>query len=106
MPIRNEADFITRSLSAVLAQDYPHSRLEVLVADGMSTDCTRQLVAAAAATSDIPVRVIANPSRIVPTGFNAALEKVTGDVVVRVDGHCEIAPDYISACVRHLTDGD
>ena len=41
MPVRNEATFISRSLEAVLAQDYPSERMEVIVADGMSTDATR-----------------------------------------------------------------
>lgn len=103
MPIRNEADFIARSLGAVLAQDYPADRLEVLIADGMSTDGTRAIIAAIAADRPrIPVTIIDNPGHIVPTGFNAALARARGDVIVRVDGHCEIAPNYVSRCVRHL----
>ena len=42
LPIRNEARYIARSLGAVLAQDYPADRMEVVVADGMSTDGTRE----------------------------------------------------------------
>ena len=38
MPIRNEADFIERSLGAVLSQTYPPHLLEVVVADGQSDD--------------------------------------------------------------------
>ena len=34
MPVRNEAKYIERSLGAVLAQDYPADRMEVIVADG------------------------------------------------------------------------
>ena len=44
MPVRNEADFIEESLGAVLAQDYPKHRMEILVADGMSTDSTVDIV--------------------------------------------------------------
>ena len=44
LPIRNEAHYIARSLGAVLAQDYPADRMEILVADGMSTDGTREIV--------------------------------------------------------------
>ena len=44
MPIRNESSFIERSLGAVTAQDYPAEKLEVLVADGRSTDATRERV--------------------------------------------------------------
>lgn len=44
MPIRNEARYIQRSLGAVLAQDYPADRMEILVVDGMSADATRDIV--------------------------------------------------------------
>jgi len=103
MPIRNEADFIARSLGAVLAQDYPADRLEVLIADGMSTDDTRAIVQQLAARHPhIQVRLIDNPGKIVPTGFNAALAQARGDVIVRVDGHTVIAPDYVRECVAVL----
>jgi succinoglycan biosynthesis protein ExoA len=107
MPIRNEADFIARSLGAVLEQDYPHKCMEVLIADGMSTDNTREIVAATAAQHpDIPVTLHDNPGQIVPKGLNRIIPLTKGEIVIRVDGHCEIAPDYISKCVQHLLDDD
>ncbi len=44
MPVRNEAPMISRALHAVLAQDYPTDRLEVVVVDGLSTDTTAEQV--------------------------------------------------------------
>lgn len=103
MPIRNEADFIERSLGAILTQDYPHSRMEVLISDGMSTDATRDVIRAQATRhSDVSLTIIDNPGRIVPTGFNLALKQRKGEIVVRVDGHTIIAPDYVSECVSAL----
>jgi succinoglycan biosynthesis protein ExoA len=103
MPIRNEAGFIEQSLGAVLAQDYPHEQLEVLIADGLSLDSTRQVIARLAeANSDIQVVVIDNPAGIVPTGFNLALRRARGQVIVRVDGHTIIARDYVRECVAAL----
>jgi cellulose synthase/poly-beta-1,6-N-acetylglucosamine synthase-like glycosyltransferase len=101
LPIRNEAGFIARGLGAVLAQDYPADRLEVLVSDGMSTDATREIVQSLQ-NGHPRVRLIDNPGKIVPTGLNAALAQARGEIVVRVDGHCEIAPDYVRRCVDHL----
>jgi glycosyltransferase involved in cell wall biosynthesis len=101
LPIRNEASFIARSLGAVLAQDYPSDRMEVVVADGMSTDSTRKLVHAIRA-GRANVHLIDNPGKIVPTGLNAAIAQARGEIIVRVDGHCEIARDYIRRCVEHL----
>jgi glycosyltransferase involved in cell wall biosynthesis len=103
MPIRNEAAFIARSLGAVLDQDYPAERLEVVIADGMSTDATREVVRSLAdARPAIAVRIVDNPAQIVPTGFNRALAVARGDIIVRVDGHTIIAPDYVSECVAAL----
>src|SRR3990172_9931292 len=100
MPVRNEADFIVHSLGAVLAQDYPHDRMEVIIADGMSTDATRDNIAGVSSQyPEIRVKVIDNLRKIVPTGFNQALEHAQGEIIVRVDGHTIIAPDYVRECV-------
>jgi succinoglycan biosynthesis protein ExoA len=103
MPIRNEAGFIRRSLGAVLAQDYPAGRLEIIIADGMSDDDTRSIITQLAAQQPTtPIRLLDNPAQIVPTGLNAALQLAQGEIIVRVDGHCEIAPDYVRRSVTHL----
>lgn len=101
MPVRNEGDFILRSLGAVLLQDYPSEKTEILVADGMSNDGTREKIQTL--QRQYPrLRLIDNPEKIVSTGLNRALRAAKGEIVVRVDGHCEIAKDYISVCVQKL----
>jgi succinoglycan biosynthesis protein ExoA len=103
MPIRNEEAFIERSLGAVLAQEYPDASLEVLVADGRSTDGTRdRVLALAPQRPGVLVQVVDNPGRIVPTGMNACLARATGEVIVRVDGHTIIEPGYVRRCVETL----
>lgn len=103
MPIRNEGSFIERSLGAVLLQDIPPQRLQVLVADGRSTDDTRQRVQDLARHhAGVAVEVVDNPGGIVPTGMNAALRRASGEVVVRVDGHTIVEPDYVRRCLEAL----
>lgn len=101
LPIRNEAGCIGASLAAVLGQDYPADRLDVIVADGMSDDGTRAHVRQLMAIHP-RLKLIDNPSRIVPTGMNLAIRAASGEVVVRVDGHTIIAPDYVTECVAAL----
>ena len=104
MPVRNEEGFIARSLSAVLDQDYPPELVQVLVADGMSDDRTRAIVDALAGPArPAPCEIVDNPGGIVPTGFNAALARATGEIIIRVDGHTIIAPDYVRECVAALS---
>ncbi len=103
MPIRNEADFIARSLSAALAQDYAPERFEVLVIDGQSSDDTRAIVMQTIASRpEISARLIDNPARIVAAALNAGLREASGAIIVRVDGHTVIAPDYVRQCVAAL----
>ncbi len=101
LPIRNETRFIAYSLGAVLAQEYPADRFEVIVSDGMSTDGTREIVRSLQ-TQHPNLRLIDNPAKIVPTGLNAAIALARGEMIVRVDGHTVIAPDYVRQCVAVL----
>src|SRR6266481_4655496 len=101
MPVRNEGSFIERSLGAVLAQDYPRDRIEIIVADGLSTDGTREIMKAMREKNPI-MTLVDNPGKIVSTGLNAALRLAKGEIVVRVDGHTVIACDYVRECVTAL----
>ena len=103
MPIRNEGAFIDRSLGAVVDQDFPRERLQILVADGRSTDDTRARIQDLARKHpEVTIEIVDNPGGIVPTGMNAALRKATGDIIVRVDGHTIVEPDYIRRCLDAL----
>ena len=101
MPVRNEAAFIGRSLTAVLDQDYPAGLMEVIVADGRSEDATREAVRQMM-EHHANLKLIDNPSRIVPTGLNRAIREAKGDIIIRVDGHTLVARDYVSECVDAL----
>jgi glycosyltransferase involved in cell wall biosynthesis len=96
MPVRNEEERLAATLRSVAAQTYPHV-VEVLVADGRSTDRTREI-----ATGFPDVRVLDNPGIRQAAGLNLILEEAKGDVIVRVDGHCLLEPDYVERCVAAL----
>lgn len=99
--VRNEERHISDCLAQITAQDYPKDRLEIVVADGMSTDRTRELVEAFP-TGGIPVHVVLNPTGDRAHGLNLAIEAARGHVIARVDARTLISPDYLSRCVRVL----
>lgn len=101
IPIRNEEKYIGACLNAVLAQDYPMEEMEILVIDGMSTDSTREIISSYQNTNS-NILLLDNPGQIVPTGMNIGLRHAQGDMIIRVDGHCVIAPDYVKNSVNHL----
>lgn len=103
VPCYNEAGSIRLLLEAVNRQDYPHPQMEVIIADGLSTDGTRQEIAAFLAdTPALTVRVVDNPRRIIPAGLNRAIEEAKGEMIVRLDAHSMPYPDYITRCVSWL----
>jgi glycosyltransferase involved in cell wall biosynthesis len=101
LPVLNEERHIEACLDSVLAQDYPADRFEVIVADGGSTDGTRDIVRAVAAR-DGRFRLIDNPGRLQAAGLNLAIAASRGDVIARQDGHAEWAPDHLSRSVALL----
>ena len=101
MPVFNEERFIGRSLGAVLAQDYPADLMEILVCDGRSTDRTREIVEGMKARHG-GLRLVDNPLRTTATGLNAGIRAARGEIIVRIDGHAEIGPDFVRACVEEL----
>ena len=100
VPCRNEAAFLERSIGSILASEY-HGQIEVVVADGMSVDGSRQILAAMAAR-DPRLRVIDNADRITPCALNRAIESSRGEFVVRFDGHAVMPRDYVARCVELL----
>lgn len=102
MPVRNEEAIIEQCLGMVLSQDYPHDKMEVLIADGMSTDRTREVISRVIMDQDIPVTVLDNHAKIVPTAMNMAIRHSRGEIIVRIDGHAIIQSDYIRQCVECL----
>jgi succinoglycan biosynthesis protein ExoA len=102
IPCRNEKQHVREFLDSVLIQDVePDWQLEILVADGLSDDGTREALRQYSQTTPI-VRVIDNSGQIVSTGLNAAIGAATGEVIIRMDAHTTYTRDYIRECVKAL----
>ena len=101
MPCFDEAAFIEACLKSVQAQTYPGDRIEIVVADGGSTDGTLDILSRLA-LEDGRIRVLDNPDRVQAAGLNRILKQARGDVIVRMDVHCEYAADYVEKCVELL----
>lgn len=106
VPCYNEQDTITLLLEALLNQTFPLSEMEVIVADGLSTDQTRQRLAAFQASQpQLTVRVVDNPKRNIPAGLNCAIAAAEGEIIVRLDAHSVPNAEYIQRCVQALEQG-
>ena len=96
VPVRNEEQTIERVLRKLLLQDYDPNRFEIIVADGLSTDSTRDVVTSLCREHD-NLRMLDNPKRLASAGRNVCVSAAAGDIILIVDGHCNVeAPDYLT----------
>jgi succinoglycan biosynthesis protein ExoA len=96
VPVRNEEAFIGDTLAQLLGQHYDSDRFEVLVADGRSTDSTRSIVMAWKREYS-NLHLLHNPAGWSSAGRNVALQAARGELIVLVDGHCQLNNlDYLT----------
>jgi succinoglycan biosynthesis protein ExoA len=101
IPCLNEERYIVGLLDSLAAQDYGADGIEVLVADGGSTDATRDLV------RDYPSRLrrlelVDNPRRITVAGLNEGMDAATGDCWIIIGAHSLVREDFVRASVEAL----
>ncbi len=94
----NEEKHIERVVSGFLGSQYSNL-VEILVADGGSTDKTREIVKALS-QKDKRVKLLGNPEKFQSFGLNKMIEFAQGEVFLRADGHCFYSEDYIEKCIK------
>lgn len=113
IPCRNEAHWIAEVLDALAAQDRRPD--DVVVVDDRSTDRTANVVEewsrsprvqGSEGPPQMRVRVVAGPERGVAAAVNAGIAALSTDVIVRLDGHCRPADDYVRRTVALATRPD
>jgi glycosyltransferase involved in cell wall biosynthesis len=103
IPCYNEENTIRKLLEALYRQTYPRNKLEVIIADGMSEDSTRQKIQAFQAENpDLAIKVIDNPKRIIPAALNSAIHAAKGVYIVRLDAHSVPHPEYVARSISGL----
>ena len=106
VPCYNEEKTISLLLDALSRQTYPISRMEVIIADGLSTDTTRKRIFDFLENhQDLQVKVVDNPKRTIPTAVNKAVQHSSGVFVVRLDAHSIPESSYVDLCVNALKNG-
>lgn len=106
IPCYNEEKTIRLLLEAILAQSFPLEDLEVIIADGMSEDGTRQeILAFCDEHPELFVKIVDNPRRIIPAALNIAIGEAQGEYIVRLDAHSKPDPLYIETSIRDLEEG-
>jgi succinoglycan biosynthesis protein ExoA len=106
VPCYNERATIHLLLDALYVQTYPRADLEVVIADGGSTDGTPAAIFEwQQLHMDMRVLVIENPTRTIPAALNKAIRASSGAIIVRLDAHSKPDPDYVERSVAGVVAG-
>lgn len=100
MPVLNEEAYLESAVRTILAQDYAGEK-QIVLALGPSSDRSNA-IAAKLADEDPRVLLVPNPERDIPIGLNLAIAASSHPVVIRVDAHSELTPDYTSCGIAAL----
>ncbi len=101
----NEESRLPDLLADILAQTYPHEKTEILLVDSMSEDTTRQIMERFARENreDFQrIQVLSNPGRTQSCGWNEALVHFSGEVIIRLDAHSHVPPEFVERNVENL----
>ncbi|NMB63115.1 MAG: glycosyltransferase family 2 protein [Chloroflexi bacterium] len=106
VPCYNEEGTIQLLLHAILKQNFPVEKMEVVIADAHSQDATRQKIAEFQKTyPQLAIKVVDNPKRTIPAAVNVAANATSGEYLVRMDAHSVPYPDYVATCLQDLEQG-
>ena len=104
----NEEQFLPRLLYDLEMQTYPHELTEIVLVDSNSTDRTKQAMLSfqKKQCSYIAVKVVDNPRRVQAAGWNLAIASSQCDVIIRIDAHTSIPPEFTARNMKLQESGE
>lgn len=104
----NAGSKLENLLEDLKKQDYNHNDIEIILVDSNSSDNTKDIMMKFEEINKTfsKVLVLDNPKKILPCGWNIALEASTGDLILRVDAHSSLPNDFISKNVNRIDMGE
>lgn len=104
----NEEQFLPSVLEDIDKQTFPSSQIDFLLIDSMSIDSTKQIMESYQQSHNDKfhnIRVLENPGRWLPKGWNVFLDNAIGDILIKVDAHSHIPCDFVSKIVDCIESG-
>lgn len=101
---RNEEENIGRTIEAILSQNFPKDKLELIVVDDHSTDKTAEIIQS---FEDRGVQLIQlsvgnQLNSYKKYAITQAIEKATGEIIVTTDADCRMGPNWLQTIVQYF----
>lgn len=101
IPCRNEEKYIKKCVESFLNQSYPKELIEIIIADGMSTDNTRNIINEMVKENNNIV-LIDNLNYTAPAGMNLGIKKSTSDIIIIFGAHAYADENFVKENVISL----
>ena len=101
IPSRNEKKYIKKCIEAVLLNNYPQNKIEILVSDGFSEDGTREIVEEFSKKYNF-IKLLNNEKKILASAWNRGIENSKGDIIITANAHAEIEKDHFQKCISYM----
>lgn len=98
IPVKNEGALLSRCLDSLMKLDYPKDRFEIIVADGLSSDNTKEVA------RNYGVKLVDNDKQIVVSGRNRGFKEAAGDIVVFTDADCTFDAQWLRNSIKYFAD--
>jgi cellulose synthase/poly-beta-1,6-N-acetylglucosamine synthase-like glycosyltransferase len=94
IPCLNEADQILNKLKNIKELDYPPDLLEIIIADGGSTDGTLEILRNSISVEE-PIRIVKCPCDGKINQINYVLPSLKGEIIVNTDSDARLSPEAL-----------
>jgi succinoglycan biosynthesis protein ExoA len=106
VPCFNEEKTIQLLLHAIIDQSFETEKIEVVIADAISTDNTRKRIQEFSDKNPtLSIRIVDNIIRTIPAAVNLAAHSAQGRYLIRLDAHSVPNRDYIQKSIDLLESG-
>jgi cellulose synthase/poly-beta-1,6-N-acetylglucosamine synthase-like glycosyltransferase len=98
IPARNAGDIIEKCLKSIIQLDYPQEKIEIIVADGLSSDHTAEI------SRKYNAKVINNHGKTVVAARNIGFKAAHGELIAFTDADCEVDKNWLNNCLKYFDD--
>jgi len=100
--VRNGERQIAKALESIIAQDYPHELMEVILVDDGSRDHTLSIMRNFAKKMDIPSKIFSQEWRGLGVSRNIVVENARGEYIIWVDCDEILAKEHVRKQVEYM----
>jgi glycosyltransferase involved in cell wall biosynthesis len=99
--VRNCEDFIKEAIDSILAQDFPHELMDLIIVDGNSEDKTLSILKQSLEKAPLKYRIFCENEGL-GRARQIVVDNASGDYIVWVDGDMVISQDFVRRQVEFM----